>query len=77
MPESWPLGQIIAVVDVVDCLKTDDCKPERLESYLGNYMPGRFAWVTSNLRRVKPYPYTGMQGLKPLAPEIEKALEYV
>lgn len=44
---------------------------------MGDYSPKRFAWVTQNLRRVKPFPFRGMQGLMPLPPEVEKALEYV
>lgn len=77
IPTTWPYGSIIAVVDVFDCVKTEIAKPEPMEAVLGNYMPERFAWQTRNLRRVKPYPFTGSQGLKPLPFEVEKALEYV
>jgi len=77
IPRNWPLGSIIAVVDLFDCVKTELAKPEPMEAILGNYMPKRFAWQTRNLRLVKPYPFTGMQGLKPPPEEVEKALEYL
>lgn len=77
VPTTWPLGSIIAVVDVFDCVKTEIANPEPMEALLGNYMPERFAWQTRNLRRVKPYPFRGIQGLKPLPLEVEKALEYI
>ncbi len=77
VPAQWPLGSIIAVVELYDCVPTEKAKPEMMESILGNYMPERFAWQTRNLRRVKPLQFRGMQGLKPLAPEVERALEYV
>lgn len=77
LPSAWPLGCILAVVDLYDCVPTEGLKPDPMESILGNYMPERFAWQTKDLRRVKPLPYTGMQGLTTLNPEVEKALEYV
>jgi len=77
VPKVWPLGSIIAVVDLYDCVPTEVAKPATMESILGNYAPERFAWHTRDLKRVKPFAFTGMQGLKPLAPEVEKALEYV
>ena len=76
-PATWPLGSIICVVDLYDCVRTEDAKPSKLEEMMGNYMPERFAWQTRNLRKVKPYPFSGMQGLKPLPEEVEKALEYL
>lgn len=76
-PTTWPLGQILAVVDLHDCVKTEIAKPGPLEEILGNYMPKRFAWQTRNLRRVKPVPFKGMQGLKDLPAEVERALEYL
>jgi hypothetical protein len=76
-PMTWPLGNILAVVDLYDCVKTEIAKPGPLEAILGNYMPERFAWQTRNLRRVKPVSFKGMQGLKDLPVEVERALEYV
>lgn len=77
LPKEWPLGCIIAVVDLYDCVKTEIAKPGPVEAILGNYMPERFAWQTRNLRRVKPVPFRGMQGLKDLPVDVERALEYL
>lgn len=76
-PKTWPLGCIVAVVDLYDCVKTEVAQPGPLEAILGNYMPERFAWQTRNLRRVKPLPFRGMQGLKDLPAEVERSLEYL
>lgn len=76
-PSAWPLGSIICVVDLFDCVPTETAKPSRLEEIMGNYMPERFAWQTRNLRKVKPFPFKGMQGLKPLPEEVARALEYI
>jgi hypothetical protein len=68
----WPLGEIVAVVDLVDCKRTEDVLGglSQCERAMGNYSPCRFAWVTTNLRRIKPgIPFRGMQGLKPLPEE--------
>lgn len=76
-PQSWPLGSIICVVELHDCVKTEIANPGKLERILGNYEPERFAWQTKNLRKVKPMPFRGMQGLKDLPVEVERALEYL
>lgn len=77
LPKSWPLGSILCVVELVDCVPTEKASPGPLERILGNYMPKRFAWQTTNLRKVKPVLFRGMQGLKDLPAEVAKSLEYV
>lgn len=77
LPKCWPLGSILCVVDLVDCVPTEKAAPGPLERMLGNYLPERFAWKTENLRRVKPVSFRGMQGLKDLPAGVEKSLEYV
>lgn len=70
----WPLGQIVAVVDLIDCKRTEDIRGDlsHCERALGNYSDSRFAWVTTNLRRLKPgIPFRGMHGLKPLPDETQ------
>ena len=63
-----PRGQIVAVVDVVGCIRTD-CMTNNTgrlvqqawhgveaaphEADFGDYTAGRFAWVTRNVRRLK------------------------
>jgi hypothetical protein len=45
------------------------------ERTMGNYGPGRFAWLTTDLRRLaEPVPCTGRQGLFNLPPDVERAV---
>lgn len=76
-PDPWPLGKVVAIVDLVDCVRTDGLKVDPLEELLGNYSMGRFAWKTTNLRRIQPFTLRGKQGLTEFEAEAEKALEYV
>ena len=68
-----PLGAIVAVCDLVDCVPTEEFveweegKPGRvitgLERQFGNYEVGRFAWVLANVRKLEtPVPFKGRQG---------------
>lgn len=61
--ESLNHGHAVALVDLVDCLATgpNDWPPE--EAPYGDYSPGRFGWITTGLRRLKPFPVTGRLGL--------------
>ncbi len=72
IPSTWldseplPCGAILAVVDLCDCIRTEDVRAEdvRRERDFGNYAPHRWAWITRNLRRLPaPFPYRGAQGL--------------
>lgn len=68
----WPLGQIVAICELTDCVRTESVKDKitRRERAMGDYSDGRFAWVLQNIRRLKPgIPFRGMQGLKPLSAE--------
>ena len=57
-------GMAVCVVTLFGCIPTVEAMDsEDLELALGNYMPGRFAWLTNNLRQIKPFPVTGKQGL--------------
>ncbi len=65
-----PLGALVCVVDLVDVVPTgptlfsDAIRIPPLELPFGNYAPGRFAWMTENLRRFKePIPWKGRQQL--------------
>ena len=65
----WPLGEIIVVVRLVDCVRTESIRDSlsQRERAMGDYSDGRFALVTTDLKRIKPgIPFRGMQGLKPL-----------
>ena len=60
-----PLGQAVAVVDLVDCLPVDEISDSviRRELPFGNFSAGRFGWMFENVRRIKPFPVVGRQGL--------------
>lgn len=63
---AFPLGCVVAVVELVDVEPTEKAAKHigEVEYQLGNYRPGRFAWETANLRKLaEPVPATGAQGL--------------
>ena len=57
-------GKAVALVNVVDCVKTEGaCNPNTREYSLGNYTPGRYAWITEPMDvTFKPFPVKGQQG---------------
>ncbi len=69
LPLSWsdfcfPFGAILAIVDLIACVRVEQVTPSRLNEAFGNYAPGRWAWITRNLRPLaRPVPWRGMQGL--------------
>ena len=70
IPAAWldseplPYGAILAVANLVDCARVENVSPGRLDEAFGNYAPGRWAWITRNLRALPhPIPYRGAQGL--------------
>lgn len=74
---TWPLGEIIAVVRLVDCVKTEDIREKitQRERGMGNYSDERFAWVTTDLHKIRPgIPFRGLQGLKPISTEGRDAI---
>lgn len=70
--ECWndlPFGKALCVVKLYDCVPTSfyhgavPLKISHQEAIMGDYTPGRFAWLTGNLRRFKePFPVKGHQG---------------
>ena len=57
-------GMAVCVVDLFGCVPVEEAMDsEELELTLGNYTPGRFAWLTNNLRAIEPFPVVGRQGL--------------
>ncbi|RYX84273.1 ASCH domain-containing protein [bacterium] len=59
-----PLGAVVAIVDLVDCVPTETLAPKLSldETAFGNYTRGRFGWVLENVRKIEPVPYRGAQG---------------
>ena len=66
LPERLPLGAIVAVVTLRDVRSTDELVTEgigAIEKLYGNYEPGRFGWLLSEIRPLRePVPCTGRQG---------------
>lgn len=63
---SLPFGKAVAVVDIVDCLCTDDMTRTQVGYDLpfGDFTLGRFAWKLENVRAFKsPFPIKGTQRL--------------
>lgn len=63
-----PYGALLGIVQVLDCVRTETLDDELLfrEEALGDYSPGRFAWITDphkTKRFDEPIPYRGKQGL--------------
>jgi len=60
---SFPYGTVVAVVDLIDCLRVEDAIPDEFDRKVGDYSPGRFAWKCANPRPINCTPIRGMQGL--------------
>lgn len=63
-----PLGCVIAVCEIVDCVPTESMSFDLGRAYkekpFGDYSPGRFAWILDNVRPLKePIPAKGALGL--------------
>jgi hypothetical protein len=72
-PHLLPLGFVLCIVEIFDCVPSEKVKPRPLEMLLGNYTPGRFAWLTRNCRRLsKPVPVIGRQGFFNLTSDVER-----
>ena len=60
-----PRGAVIGTVEIVDCVPVEEIVntlSER-ERVLGDYSPGRFAWVIQNpVMFDEPFPARGKQG---------------
>ena len=71
-PELFPKGFVLCVVNLVGCHPTEEMTVSPLEKIVGNYSPGRFAWITHSCRRLKsPVPVVGHQGFFNLPPAVE------
>jgi len=66
LPNRLPFGVLLCVVNLKECDYAEDIVQNisAIERLYGDYSPGRFAWITDNLRVFKePIPYRGMQGI--------------
>jgi len=72
--ERWlPLGAVVALVELVDCVQMTDEWIEQqapLERALGGYEPGRFGWALENVRAMRvPVKVKGRQSFWRLSEE--------
>lgn len=75
---SQRFGAVIGTVEIVDCVPVEEIveKLDETERLLGDYSPGRFAWVLKNPRKLPtPIPARGQLGFWEWAPpeEVGKA----
>lgn len=72
-----PLGAVVAIVNLVDCKPIEDLGWLPYFEYIyGNFAPGRFGWITRNVRALDPpIPARGHQGLWDWVPPLHAGLE--
>jgi hypothetical protein len=66
LASAWPLGKVVCTADLVDCREMTEAMIEDLsplELDVGNWTPGRFAWVLENVVPLHPVAARGKQGL--------------
>lgn len=62
-PSDLPLGVLLCRVDLIDCKEIFlNNRPSGIERILGDYTPGRFMWITENLKIFNPILFRGSQG---------------
>ena len=63
LKEILPLGCIIAIGELKRCIEiTEENTPCGYEYAFGDYRPGRYSWLFSNVKKIEPIPYKGRQG---------------
>jgi hypothetical protein len=66
IPYPVPLSGVVGVVEVFDCVPTEEIAPHLspIELRFGDYTPGRWAWLTKLVERFEtPIPARGALGL--------------
>jgi hypothetical protein len=62
LDQEFPLGKIIGICDLVDVVRIHpatrlgeyECLMNAREYLFGNYIVGRYAWITENMQKVDP-----------------------
>jgi hypothetical protein len=84
-PRGWaptcnlPLGCLIAVVTVADCVPVEELWStlSEQERAFGNYKPGRFGVILERVERLpEPIPFSGQQGFFPVSVELLRGTSY-
>lgn len=76
LPARLPLGAVVAICTLQDCLPTFEVLPTigAIEKMYGNYGPGRFAWLLTDVIPLKePVPYIGRQSFFDVPDELIRA----
>ena len=70
----FPLGAIVAVANIIDVIPTEDAYGIYgvVDYELGDYTPGRFAWLLEDIKHLPPIPCRGAQGIWNLPDDIER-----
>ncbi len=61
LAKTCPRGYALCVVELFDCVETKGIRVAEQERKWGNYCPGRFAWLTRNVRAFDPIKVLGRQ----------------
>lgn len=62
--DDLPFGAIVAVANLTKCCHAEHVVVSEQEELLGDYSPGRFAWMLEKIQALeKPVPYRGSQRL--------------
>lgn len=75
-PADPPLGAMVAVADLADCIPTERLQGLSLcEQQWGNYGPARYGWQLDNIRPLRnPIPCRGYQSIWTLDADIAQAV---
>lgn len=70
-------GVVLCVVRMIKCVRSESiAELSDTERQFGNYAPGRFVYLTTDLRRLaRPVPVVGRQGPFNLPPEVEAQVQ--
>jgi hypothetical protein len=76
--QNTPFGKVIAIAELIDCQEMTMDKIVlwrdvygKDEIIFGDFTPGRYAWILSNIQAIKPVPAKGMQRIWNWAGDIE------
>lgn len=75
MPD-LPFGVVVATCDLVGVYSTEfiDMCISQTERNFGDYTPGRYAWMLTNIRCIKPFQWKGGQGFFNIPDEVFNSL---
>ena len=62
----YPLGAVVAVANLVDCVRMDAeiiAAADPLERALGDWRSDRYGWQLADVQPIKPIPCRGAQGI--------------